>query len=101
MFSDLVEVADDEALQNVEMEEFLSYSQAVEEMEMHNEIQHQDSEYLLENKKKQRTSWNQHCKKKEGMKHALLANTNGRLKAVHKSSTGKEVIHDLLKKKRK
>ena len=84
-------------INKVELEDFLSFSQVVHDMD--DEIEDQDLEYLLENKKKNRRSWNNHCKTVEGVKYAPLVKSNGRIKAAHKTSVGKEGIQSLLEKR--
>ncbi|XP_057292928.1 uncharacterized protein LOC130621621 isoform X3 [Hydractinia symbiolongicarpus] len=85
-----------EDLNGVELEPFLSYSQVVDEME---EIEDDERDYLLENKQKNRKSWNIFCKNAEGVQYAPLVKTNGRMKAAHKHSVGKEGIQNILDKR--
>lgn len=85
-----------EDLNDLELEPFLSYSQVVDEME---EIEDDERDYLLENKQKNRKSWNIFCKNAEGVQYAPLVKTNGRMKAAHKHSVGKEGIQNILDKR--
>jgi len=84
-------------LSDVQLEEFLSFSQAVDNIG--DEIDHEQKSFLLENKKKTRTSWNNYCKSMEGVKYAPLVKTNGRMKAAHKTSVGKQAIQNVLNQK--
>ena len=86
----------DLSIQDVELEPFLSFSQVVDNMD--DELEIKDREYLLNNKKKHRDVWNKRCKKTEGMKYATLVKSKGRMKAAHKASLGKHVIHKIVNK---
>ncbi|XP_047136953.1 uncharacterized protein LOC105844411 isoform X1 [Hydra vulgaris] len=85
------------SIQDVELEPFLSFSQAVDNMG--DELEGEDRSYLLNNAKKNRGTWNKICKSNEGMRYALLVKSKGRMKAVHKASLGKDAIHRIVKKK--
>lgn len=83
-------------LDDVELEDFMTYSQVVNDMS--DEIDDVEKDYLLSNKKN-RTAWNNSCKKSEGIQFSpLLVKTKGRMKAAHKASTGKNVVQHMLKK---
>ncbi|XP_065667138.1 uncharacterized protein LOC105844411 isoform X2 [Hydra vulgaris] len=85
------------SIQDVELEPFLSFSQAVDNMG--DELGSEDRSYLLNNAKKNRGTWNKICKSNEGMRYALLVKSKGKMKAVHKASLGKDAIHRIVKKK--
>lgn len=82
-------------------EEFVSFSQQVHEMS--DELEEDEKSFLLEDKHKRRTNWNNNCKRATGVKHARLAKSasNGRVVATHARPVGKEVMQKMLEKKKK
>lgn len=85
------------ANEDIELEDFFSYSQTVDDMQLDRE----ERSYLLGDKKKNRKNWNRFCKDKEDVKYAPLVKKGGCIKAVHRSSVGKQVIKSILNKRYK
>ena len=102
MFFVLEKVSDSQleevmANNDIELEDFFSYSQTVDEMQLDCD----ERSYLLGDKKKNRKNWNKFCKNKEGVKYAPLVKKDGCIKAVHRSSIGKQVMKNILNKRSK
>ena len=89
------------AVNNNNNEEFLSFSQQVHEMS--DELEEDEKSFLLEDKPKHRSNWNNSCKRATGVKHARLVKSasNGRVVATHLRPVGKEVMQRMLDKKKK
>jgi len=80
-------------------EEFLSYSQQI--VEMSDEIEQSDKDYLLDGMNRKRSSWNNACKRKQHLDVAPRRKSHGRLVAAHARQVGKEVVHKMLDRKKK
>ena len=83
------------ANEDIEFEDFFSYSQTVDDMQLDRD----ERSFLLGDKKKNRKNWNKFCKDKEGVKYAPLVKKGGCIKAVHRSSIGKQVMKNILNKR--
>ena len=78
----------------VELEDLLTFSQVVHESD---DIDDEEKEDLIKSKKN-RTAFNNFCKRTEGMKYSPLLKSNGRMKAAHKASTGRKAVKNIISK---